>query len=278
MPQSLDPQLLLDPMQRHVEPSPGAIGHCRAFAKTINEAERTIEFVCSTGEIDRYGERVLPSAFKGSLDSFMLNPAFPFGHSYDLSPGGELPTVGHWKSVRVTDEALIGTAYFKPWGLGETCWRDYLEGNLTSVSVAFLTRTWEMRSEGEGDTQKRIRVFTDVDLLEISSVLIPANPSARIRAASAEAFNGQSKDLQAMIDSAVSRSITRHFQAHDSSHAGTAASLTSPIAGRGFGGSGFFAESYFSDEQDQRDLHDDQADSDELAERELIEIMRDALA
>lgn len=249
-------QLILDPMQKHVEPAVGALGHCRAFAKTINEAERTIEFVCSTGEIDRYGERVLPSAFRGSLDTFLRNPAFPYGHSYDLTPGGALPTVGHWRSMRVTDDALIGVAYFKEWGLGEEAWRDYLAGNLTSVSVAFLTRAWEMRQEaGEDGAQRRVRVFTDVDLLEVSAVLIPANPSARIRAASASAglaFDGRSNELQTAIDTALSRSLAKHLSAGSlgfSRHAGPAAGGRSPAR--------TWADEYLSGDLDLDELDQD---------------------
>ncbi|MFW6061163.1 MAG: hypothetical protein ACODAQ_13360, partial [Phycisphaeraceae bacterium] len=138
--------LLLDPAERHVEPRAGQIGHCRMFseAKSIDEAARTIDFVCSDKTLDRYGEVVEPSAFRNSLDAFMRNPVFPYNHSYEAL-GHQMPTLGHWKSVRVTDSALLGTAWFKPRGLGDECWRDYLEGNLSSVSVAFLTRAFEMR-------------------------------------------------------------------------------------------------------------------------------------
>lgn len=113
----------------------------------------------------------------------MRNPAFPAGHWYEFS-GGKTPTVGHWRDMRIESQALVGKAWFKPRGLGEEVWLDYLDGNLTSVSVAFLTREWEMRQIGSGADQRRVRVFTKVDLIECSAVLIPANPQARLRAAS----------------------------------------------------------------------------------------------
>lgn len=180
--------LFLDPARREIEPRVGQIGHNRMFiadrAKAIDEAQRTIDFVCSTPDVDRYGEIVLPSAFAKSLATFAQNPAFPFGHSYEAH-NETTPTVGHWKSMAVMDNALVGKAYFKPRGLGEQCWQDYREGNLTSVSVAWLTRAWEMRELEIDGTTRRVRVFTEVDLLEVSAVLIPAQPNARIRAASA---------------------------------------------------------------------------------------------
>lgn len=175
---------LLDPTQRHLEPAAGAIGHTRMFMRAVNETERTIEFICSTGSIDRYGEIVEPTAFAESLSTFMRNPAFPASHTYHL-PTGQSPTLGHWKSMRVTPDGLVGVAWFKPRGLGEEYWHDYVEGNLNAVSVGFLARAWEMRSiEIEGKTQ-RVRVFTRADLVEVSAVLVPANSEALMRAASA---------------------------------------------------------------------------------------------
>lgn len=200
--------MLLDPSQRHLEPRAGMIGHCRMFsqAKSIDRDNRTIDFVCSTGTVDRYGEIVEPEAFRDSLPDFMRNPAMPFGHFYDAVQG-QTPTVGHWKDMRVESAALVGKAWFKPRGMGEECWQDYLEGNLTSVSVAFLTREWAMRDIGSGAESRRVRVFTKVDLIECSPVLIPANPQARLRAASFLPATGASggdnatmKQLQNLIE------------------------------------------------------------------------------
>lgn len=174
----------LDPTMRHIEPTAGAIGEARMFVnrKGIDRDARTIEFVCSTATVDRYGEIVEPSAFKSSLPAFLLNPAFPAGHQYEFSDQ-HTPTVGHWKSMRIDGDKLVGVAWFKPRGLGEEVWLDYLDGNLNSVSVAFIARAWEMRETDLGGTKKSVRVFTDADLLECSAVLIPANPQARLRAA-----------------------------------------------------------------------------------------------
>ncbi|MEM6551776.1 MAG: HK97 family phage prohead protease [Planctomycetota bacterium] len=196
--------LILDPSCRDAEPEVGQLGTTRMFtgpvaSKGINTDARTIDFTCSTGTIDRYGEIVEPEAFRRSLPQFMQNPAFPFGHSYDAS-SGHLPTVGYWKNVRITDNSLVGTAYFKPRGLGEECWQDYNDGTLRSVSVAFLTRAWEMREMRVDGVTQRVRVFTDVDLIEISAVLIPANPEARLRAAGFGLTYGLTPQLTQTLD------------------------------------------------------------------------------
>ncbi|MEM9881411.1 MAG: HK97 family phage prohead protease [Planctomycetota bacterium] len=204
----------LDPTQRDLEPVAGAIGTTRMFAdrKSIDEANRTIDFVCSSATVDRYGEIVEPAAFRASLPAFLQNPAFPFGHTYDLR-GDQTPTVGRWLSMRVEGDRLVGTAYFKPRGIGEECWQDYREGNLTSVSVGFIARAWEMRELTIDGVKKHLRVFTEADLLECSAVLIPANPEARLRAAgfSAPGSTGEAGDpdssLEARVEAAIERAL-----------------------------------------------------------------------
>lgn len=265
-------ELMLDPSQRHVEPHAGQIGHCRMFsqAKSIDETARTIDFVCSEATIDRYGEIVLPSAFAGSVDAFMRNPVFPYNHSYDAI-AGQSPTLGHWKSLRVTDKALLGTAWFKEWGLGDQCWRDYLEGNLTSVSVAFITKAWTMREMKIDGEMRRVRVFEAVDLLEISSVLIPALPSARIRAAShAAAGASEASVLERMADT-LERLEQRLAADHDGQQRTPDLDDAGATRGREDGqGFGYFGDIPGADEPDPRSA--DQGNS------ELKAALRDVLA
>lgn len=264
-------QLFLDPQQRHVEPREGQIGHCRMFAqaKSINESERTIDFVCSTAAVDRYGEIVLPSAFAKSLPTFLKNPAFPYGHSYEPA-NGLTPTVGHWRRMEATADALVGTAWFKPRGLGDECWQDYLEGNLTSVSVAWLTRAWEMRElEIEGAT-RRVRVFTEVDLVEVSAVLIPANPQARLRAASSPGSQNPAID-QRELEALIERTLDRLL---DAGPGGRLCSLVMDVAaamhGRGSRSAEYFGDIPADDDPPARSAADQGDD-------ELKQALRDAL-
>lgn len=258
---------LLDPQHRDLESVAGAIGHTRMFsnAKAINEAERTIDFICSSATIDRYGEIVEPAAFAESLPAFMQNPVFPFGHHYDAA-GDHLPTVGHWRSMRVVGDQLIGTAYFKRRGLGEQCWQDYLEGNLTSVSVAFLSRSWEMRELDLNGSRQRVRVHTKADLLECSAVLIPANPQARIRAASAFAANNAGgidpEHLETMLGNALSKLL-------DTSPGGRLSTLIADVVASVNGPRGFGGE--FSDDAESEP---EEPDNSEELKNELQRIAR----
>lgn len=233
--------LLLDPDQRHVEPRVGQVGHCRMFRQleSIDRNARTIDFVCSTGTVDRYGEIVEPMAFAESLDAFMLNPVFPAGHAYEFNDGRS-PTVGHWKSMKATKQGLIGKAWFKPRGLGEECWLDYLDGNLTSVSVGFLTRAWEMRELKIGGETRRVRVFTKVDLLEVSAVLIPANPQARIRSGLAALDHSPTlQRLEALLARLESTRTADHADDIDTLDQDDAEAWLDPC--------GFRADAYFGD-------------------------------
>ncbi len=269
-------ELFLDPARRDVEPRAGQIGHSRMFVgadrkRAINEAERTIEFVCSTPDVDRYGEIVLPEAFSKSLPTFMRNPVFPYGHHYDAT-GEELPTVGHWRDMRIERDALVGTAWFKPRGLGEQCWGDYLEGNMTSVSVAWLTRAWEMQQREIDGEKRRVRVFTEVDLLEVSAVLIPAQPNARIRAAHATAAGTIDDGLAGRIEGVIENKLNELL---DAGPGGRLCSLIEDVASAMQGHAGHGA-SYLGDDLDDADdpAAFDDLDDDEGVHAELAAALR----
>ncbi len=175
----------LDASRRGVEPRQGQIGHAQMHVKAIDESRRQIHFVCSTGEVDHYGEIVEPSAFEASIPAFMSNPVFQAGHVY-VGPSGEPSTIGHWEKVVVTNNALEGIAEFDDEDpLAQRYWNLYKKGHMRACSVGFIAVAWEMRDVEIEGRQQRVRVFTKVNLLEISAVAVGANPSALVRVASA---------------------------------------------------------------------------------------------
>lgn len=176
----LIPELrFLDPRTREVEPSKGDLGAVGMAVKAINEQERSIEFVCSTGNVDRYEEIIDPSAFKELLPVFETNPVFLAGHQHS-SFTGEPTVIGHWRDLKITSDGLVGKAHFANTPLAETYWQLYIENHMRAVSVGFITHEWEMREINKN----KIRVFTKVELIEISAVAVPANREALARAAS----------------------------------------------------------------------------------------------
>lgn len=177
-------QLLLDPTEKTAEPAAGSVGQFRAFAvsKSIDEQARTIRFICSTRNVDRYGEIVEPSAFSDWLQTFESNPVFVAGHTY-IAPDGSPTVIGYWSDLQVTENGLEATAHFLDGDdLAEKYWTRYKAGAMRAVSIGFIARAWEMKDFDfpDGET-RRVRVFTEVELLEISAVAIPANRQSLMR-------------------------------------------------------------------------------------------------
>lgn len=203
---------VLDWNQRHVEPTGGELGFCRMARKSVDEDKRQIHFLCSSGAIDRYGEIVEPSAYTGSIESFMLNPVFAAGHLY-VGHNGEPTVIGEWVKLWISKDGLEGIAEFDDEDpLAQRYWNLYRKGRMRTVSVGFISKPWEMREVKNGTEKPRVRVFTDVSLLEISAVAIPANPDARVRSRSAGRTNED--DLDARLEAAAERAIDKRFSTH----------------------------------------------------------------
>lgn len=200
---------VLDWNQRHVEPKGGELGFCRMARKSIDEDKRQVHFLCSSGSVDRYGEIVEPSAYAGSIESFMLNPVFAAGHIY-VGHNGEPTIIGEWVKLWISKDGLEGIAEFDDEDpLAQRYWNLYRKGRMRAVSVGFIANAWEMREMQFGQEKRRVRVFTDVDLLEVSAVAIPANPDARVRSRSAGGANED--DLDARVEAAFDRVLRKRF-------------------------------------------------------------------
>lgn len=197
---------MLDWQQRTVEPNEGDFGIARMTQRSIDEDKRQIHFICSTGDIDRYGEIVEPEAYRSSIDAFMRNPIFAAGHVY-IGQSGEPTVIGHWVKVWISERGLEGIAQFDDEDeLAKRYWNLYRKGHLRAVSVGFIARRWDMRDMDIEKERQRVRVFTDVDLLEISAVAIPANENALVRSRSAQ-------DQSDPIGDAVERKLKELFHA-----------------------------------------------------------------
>jgi len=149
---------------------------------------RTIEAVVSTAALDSYRESVLPGAFTKRLPSrFNKNAPLIAGHVYhaeDGTPG----KIGEWIEMGVREVpglgmALVGKAkIFKGYPLADTCWQIMTQSQSLAFSVGWLTHAWEMQERTEDDKTFKVRVYTDVELVEVSFVTVPANPEAVVQA------------------------------------------------------------------------------------------------
>ncbi len=121
--------------------------------------------IASTGKVDRDNEIILPSAFKNLKEYLKKNPVILFAHDYWKPP------IAKATKGKITDDALELGIEFAETELGKETQYLYNNGFMNSFSVGFIPKVWDVNSEGQ-------RVYTDVELLEVSAVPVPSNSAA----------------------------------------------------------------------------------------------------
>lgn len=136
--------------------------------KELDTDGRTLTAYASTADLDRDGDVILPDAWRGGLSEFSQNPVLLWAHDY------RVPPIGKAADLEIDDRGLKFTASFANTEFANEIWGLYRDGFLNAFSVGFQPGAWEEREEGEGLT------FTEVSLMEISAVPVPANPHALV--------------------------------------------------------------------------------------------------
>ena len=147
----------------------------RATDLDAESDDRTIRFVASDETVDRYGDVV--SAKGWQLDNFKANPIFLWGHNYDQPIGRVLPD-----RLAVEKGRLMATARLASEGTSDfidMLWKSIKQKIVNAVSVGFTVHS-EKDYEAILDDEERVTGlhFLRQELLEISLVAVPANPSA----------------------------------------------------------------------------------------------------
>jgi hypothetical protein len=149
------------------------IRHIWAKAAKGTSANTTI-VTASTASVDRDGDVLDQEAWQ--LDHFKANPVIPWNHDYSIPP------VGRAKSIEVKDGALTAEVEWDTGTeLGATVARQFAEGFLGAVSVGFIAHDREPRKSLPDDDplkSDRGNKLGGLELLEISAVVVPANPQA----------------------------------------------------------------------------------------------------
>ena len=135
-------------------------------AKQIDVQNHVVEAYASTKDVDRDGEIILPTAW--DLEGY--NGVVINSHDYETIENA----LGKVIEARTDDKGLyVKIQYFVGQGNETADWAWVLAQNgLASYSVGFIP----VESIPGSDNVKRI--YTKVKLLEISQVLVPANPYA----------------------------------------------------------------------------------------------------
>jgi len=157
--------------------------------EAVNEEERSIISVISTGDVDRDGDVLRPDGMDDS--SFRKHPIVLFGHHYS-----ELP-IGRNEWIRVLGKKIIAKTIYAPGDInplaekifrfrqrgfplaqsigfiaGETVWAD--ENGFQTELEDVVSRGWVRK-----DQKKLVRrIIKNWILYEYSDVVVPANPEA----------------------------------------------------------------------------------------------------
>lgn len=174
----------------------GALGLRGGMACTVKaaDAEHSLDFIGSDETVDRYREVIKQDGWQ--LESFRANPVIPDCHNYF----SVACILGRATSVQVKEGRLHNRVKFamdNP--LGAMAFKMARDGFIPAQSVGFIPLEWQ---NGVGKDQPA-RTYTKCELLEISLVVVPANPGAVQGSAFENAFKSgsiQRGDLKACAE------------------------------------------------------------------------------
>lgn len=130
------------------------------------DGTRTIEgFGSVFGNVDSYGDIVMPGAFMESLKT--RKPAMLWQHRSDMP-------IGVWDEMEETKKGLKLKGRILSTQLGNDAYTLAKEGALNGLSIGFSTKKYEI------DEKKKVRKLTELELWEVSLVTFPANDKATI--------------------------------------------------------------------------------------------------
>jgi len=134
-----------------------------------------LEFIVSTGAVDRYNEIIEPRGWK--LENYRRNPVFLNGHRnadvlFVLGRALETEIVVRGDGSAVLWQKVEFATHVSP--MAKIAYGLFAGGYLNSVSVGFLPIRYEEGTEKTGWSRRHI----EQELLEVSAVAIPANPEA----------------------------------------------------------------------------------------------------
>lgn len=139
--------------------------------KSVDDGRHIVHAIVSDDSIDRYDEIISAEAWK-DLKRYKKHPILVSSHNYDSLTD----QIGKAERIWVEDGKLHAEfKYFVNEGNKEADWGFKLaQKGAAAFSVGFIP----LKHENEDIKGKKVRVYTNVELLEISQVLIPANAAA----------------------------------------------------------------------------------------------------
>jgi hypothetical protein len=147
--------------------------------RSVDSKNFTAEVVISDETKDRYDERVLVQSFKKTKKEFMKHPVLLSSHAYR----GLMNQIGMFESLKIDDtakEVVAKAKWFVGEGNPEADWGWKLaEHGIAAFSIGFIPKKTIRYDEETREKNGGIWCdYEEIELLETSQVLIPANPSA----------------------------------------------------------------------------------------------------
>ena len=175
--------------------------------KSVDTEKFTVEAVVSDESIDSYREVIKADAWNKRLKRYKKNPVLVSSHDYSKLTN----QIGKAEKIKIENGELVATfKYFVNEGNPESDWAFKLASkfDMAAFSVGFLPYAWD---DGDWDEdvklgKKPYRTYTDVELCEISQVLVPANSNAVKRSLD---NNEENKDMFEEYIQFVNKTISK---------------------------------------------------------------------
>lgn len=153
----------------------------RAKIKSVDKEKFIVNAVVSDDSMDRYKESVLAIAYEKRLPVYKQHPILLSSHQYDKLTC----QIGLAENIYIEGNKLHADfKYFVGEGNSEADWGFKLaEKGIAAFSVGFIPHCFQDSPAPESEEAKTWpagvrRRYTEVELLEISQVLVPANSNA----------------------------------------------------------------------------------------------------
>lgn len=164
---------------------------------TVKEVkDGKLSAIASTPAVDRDGEVMLPTAFANNLASYRANPVIMASHNHGFLSNGMPTIIGSASKIDIEAEKMVFEMSFARTDIAKAWQSLYEDGHARAFSVGFIPIKGEFK-EQDGES---IYVHTEVELLEISAVAVPANPEAVTRG-----LGFDPDQINAMVDARVDK-------------------------------------------------------------------------
>ncbi len=149
-----------------------------------------VEGIANKFEVDRYGELVLPTAFKNATEKFMKNPVMSIGHRIDGDPSAGLPAGTVLKLWQDQGGDTYFRARFANTPEAQKVRGLYVDGDMRAFSVQFLP-AWHDKEWSRDPSPEEMKaygptlriVIQKIDLIEIACCPVGVNAGSLATAA-----------------------------------------------------------------------------------------------